>query len=143
MLHLFHPAVVHVSVAFLVVGGVVEIWGLLRHHPGASRFGVVLVVIGTLSLVPSLVTGYLAANTITLPEGTRSLLDAHERNGWILFGLFGGMLFWRAFAGGEPSSAQRPFYVAVLVVAVLFTAYNALLGGEMVYLHGVGVLSPD
>ena len=62
MLHLFHPALVHFSVAFLIAGGVLEAWGILTRRAGPEKFGAVLVLAGTVSLLPTVVAGTLAAN---------------------------------------------------------------------------------
>ena len=69
VLHLFHPALVHVTVAFLVVGGIVEAFGLMRRRDVVERFGSILVVTGTVSLLPTMLAGFLASNSLTLAEG--------------------------------------------------------------------------
>ncbi len=139
MLHLFHPAFLHFSVAFIVAGGVAEAWGLVADRESPRRFGATLLLIGLVSLVPTIATGYLAANTSGLPEDGGLLLGAHERNGWILLGLLVGSQFWKAWFRGELPASHRPFYVAVLIAVVLLTAYSAWLGGRMVYGQGYGV----
>ncbi len=133
MLHLFHPAFLHFSVAFIVAGGATEAWGLLADRESLRRFGATLLLLGLASLVPTIASGYLAANTSGLPEVGGSLLGAHERNGWILLGLLAGSQFWKGWCRGELPARQRPFYAVVLIAVVLLTAYSAWLGGRMVY----------
>lgn len=139
MLHLIHPALVHFSVSLLILGGAVEAWALLTRREGPARFGSILVTCGTISLLPTIVTGYLAVNTVELPASAESVLDAHERNGLFLIGLFVGAQFWKGWFRGELPRAQRPFYAMLLIAGVLLAAYSALLGGELVYKLGVGV----
>ena len=139
MLHLIHPALVHFSVAFLVAGGLTEAWGLLRDHPPSERFGATLVLIGTLSLLPTIVSGYLAANSVSVGAQAKATLDAHESNGLLVLGLFVGAHFWKGWSGGTLGPAQRKLYAVLLLAGVLLAAYSALLGGELVYLAGVGV----
>jgi uncharacterized membrane protein len=139
MLHLMHPVVVHFAVAFLVVGGVWEAWALFRGLADAARFGERLVWIGLISLLPTLFTGYIAANTLDLPPASRQLLEVHDRNGWLVLGAFVLLQFWRSWSPDEMSPAERRLYAVGLLLAVALTIYNAMLGGEMVYLHGVGV----
>lgn len=140
MFHLFHPAFLHFSVAFIVAGGAVEVWGLVGDRDSPRRFGAALLLIGLISLVPTIVTGYLAANTLGRPVDGGLLLGAHERNGWILLGLLVSSQFWKAWFRGELPARHRPIYVVVLVAVVLLTAYSAWLGGRMVYGQGYGVL---
>ena len=143
MFHLFHPAFLHFSVAFIVTGGAVEVWGLVADRESHRRFGATLLLIGLVSLVPTIATGYLAANTLGLPEDGGLLLGAHERNGWILLGLLVGSQFWKAWFRGELPARHQPFYAVVLIAVILLTAYSAWLGGRMVYGQGHGVLGGD
>jgi uncharacterized membrane protein len=140
MLHLFHPAFVHFSVAFILAGGGAEVWGLATGRETARRWGAVLVLVALGSLVPTLASGYLAGNTVEIADGARPLLEAHERNAWILLALLFGTQFWKAWRGGRLGDAERWLYVVVMTAIVLLTAYGAWLGGRMVYGYGVGVL---
>jgi uncharacterized membrane protein len=139
MLHLIHPALLHFSVAFLTVGGACEIAGILTHREALETFGVRSLLIGLASLVPTMISGYLAANTVDVTVEGRWLLDAHERNGWIVLGLLVGTQFWKAWCGGSLGTGQRKLYALLVAAAVGLLLYGAWLGGQMVYVHGVGV----
>jgi uncharacterized membrane protein len=139
MLYLIHPAFVHFSVAFLILGSLVEAVGLLSEREPFSRFGGVLMIVGALSLVPTVITGYLAANTAPSADTARAWLDAHERSGWIVVGWFMATQFWKAWHRGRLPRGQRKFYAVLLIAGAVLTAYAALLGGRLVYGHGVGV----
>lgn len=139
MLYLLHPALVHFSVALLILGSLVEAVGLLSEREPLSRFGGVLVILGALSLVPTVITGYLAANTAPSADAARAWLDDHERSGWIVVGWFVATQFWKAWHRGRLPRGQRTFYAVLLVAGALLTAYAAVLGGRLVYLHAVGV----
>ncbi len=142
MLHLFHPVFVHVTVAFLIVGGLVEAYGIGRRREGAERFGGLLVVLGTASLVPTIVAGFLAANSLTLSlDGSEAVAD-HERLGLMVFGVFVPLLLMKAWGRGRPPQGYRGLYAAGLLVGVGITAAAAYHGGFMVYELGVGVAAP-
>ncbi len=139
MLHLFHPALVHFSVAFIVTGGCAELWGLAYRQERSIRWGTTLTLAGLASLVPTLASGYLAANTLDVPAAVQPLLDSHERNGWILLGVLCGAQFWKAWCGGRVPDGSRWLYAALMASAVGLAAYGAWLGGRMVYGAGLGV----
>jgi uncharacterized membrane protein len=139
MLHLFHPALVHFSVAFLIVGGCAEIFGALAGRDATRRWGATLVLVGLVSLVPTIASWHLAANTLAIPQASHSLLEAHERTGWILLGLLLAAQFWKAWCGGRVPDRLRWIYLTVLAAAVLLVAYGAWLGGRMVFDRGIGV----
>lgn len=142
MLHLLHPAFVHFSVAFLLVGGICEGIGILWARPGVERFGAALVLVGTASLLPTVGTGFLAANTVALPAGAHDLLEVHERVGLSVLGLFVASQFWKAWARGRIPDPQRWAYALVVLAGVVLVGYGAFVGGKMVYGEGVGVLTP-
>jgi uncharacterized membrane protein len=141
MLHLIHPGLVHFSVSLLILGGSVEAWALLAQRDGAGRFGGLLVTLGTISLLPAIVSGYLAANTVQTSTEAGRVLEAHETNGLLLIGLFVVAQFWKGWFRGDVPPGQRPFYAGLLIIGVLLAAYSAYLGGELVYGHGVGLLT--
>lgn len=139
MTHLIHPGVVHFAVAFLVVGGCAEAFGLIARRAAWSRFGAPWVVIGTVWLVPTLVTGFLAQNAVDVPAGAEGTLALHERIGLALFAVFAVALFWKAWVRGQLPDSHRLPYAVYLLAGVLLAAYGAFLGGELVYVHAVGV----
>jgi uncharacterized membrane protein len=142
VLHLIHPALVHVTVAFLIVGGLVEAYGIGRHNEAAARFGGALVVLGTAALVPTIIAGFLAENMISLRGGAVEAVDDHERFGLLAFGVFLPLLLMKAWGRGRPPDRFRGVYVAGLIVGVALVATAAYLGGLMVYALGVGVAAP-
>jgi len=133
MLPLVHPALVHFPIAFVVLGGGSEVWGLLSGRETPRRWGASLVLVGLVCLVPTLATGYLAANTQILPEAAAERLGAHERAGWILLGLLLATQFWKAWGGGRVPDRLRWLYAAVMLSAVLVALLAAWLGGQMVH----------
>jgi uncharacterized membrane protein len=139
MLHLFHPACVHFTVALLTLGGVWEAWGHFTGGETSVRRGGVVTIVGTLTLLPTLVTGYLAANSVPVPETAKTVFSLHELNGWVVAGLFVGLLFWKGWFRGSIPEAQRRYYGAALLLGVLLVGYGAFLGGDLVYTHGTGV----
>lgn len=142
MLHLIHPVFVHVTVAFLVVGGLVEAYGIARRREGLERFGGGLVVLGTVSLVPTLIAGFLAENSLSFtPEGSRAVAG-HTRFGLMVFGVFVPLLLMKAWGRGRPPERWRGLYAAGLILGVGLTVGAAYLGGLMVYELGVGVAVP-
>jgi len=139
MLHLLHPACVHFSIALLILGGLWEAWGQLAGRQTAIRRGGIVTIVGTLTLLPTLVSGYLAANSVPIPESAETIFGLHELNGWVVAGLFVALLFWKGWYRGSVPEAQRHYYAIALLLGVLLVSYGAFLGGDMVYMHGVGV----
>ena len=139
MLHLLHPALVHFSIAFLVTGAVCEASGIFKAREGLEKFGGTLVLLGTLSLFPTVVTGFLAKNSIAIPTGAMDVVALHERLELIASALFIGSQFLKAWGGGRLASGLRLPYALVLLVGVVVVVAGAATGGHMVYRHSVGI----
>jgi uncharacterized membrane protein len=139
VLHLIHPALVHFPLVFLVVGGVCQAAGLLADRPGATRFGTILVLAGTVAVIPTIASGYLAANSLRLGASARADLGLHELGGWVILAWFTGCVFWQAWSRGRLGGASRYLLAVALLVGVVLTAGVAFKGGELVYVHGAGV----
>ena len=141
-MHLLHPALVHFAIAFLVAGGLAESIGILASRERAERFGAILVVLGTLVLVPTVASGFLALNIVTLHAGSEEVMGAHERMGIVLLGTFLALALWKGWHRGRIPEAQRPIYAIALLGGVAMGIGTAWLGGAVVYAHGVGVRLP-
>ena len=139
MLHLLHPPLVHFTVALLVLGGSLEAWGLLARRDGPLRLGAALVLLGSATVPLTMFTGYIAANTVHVPERAARTLALHELDAWLIAATFGGALFWKGWYGGRVPERHRVPYAALLALGVLLVVWAAFLGGELVYVNGVGV----
>jgi len=139
LLHLVHPVFVHFSAAFLVAGAIVEALAIFAGRERIERFGAVLVLAGTVSLVPTVAAGYLAQNVLDVPAGAGDLLWRHERVGLGILAVFLASQLWKAWFRGRVPVGQRTLYACVVLLGAALVAYGAFLGGEMVYGLGVGV----
>ena len=104
-----------------------------------ERFGGSLVLAGTASLLPTVVTGFLAEFSITIPAGAADRVSLHQRLGLATFGLFLTSQFWKAWGGGRLAAGHRLPYAVLLLVGVLLVVAGATTGGHMVYRLAVGV----
>lgn len=138
-LHLVHAALVHIPVAFLVVGGLLEAGALVGRWPGAARFGGALVLLGAIALVPTIVAGIVAENIVTVSAQALGTLEAHERNAWILLGTLVALVAAKAWQRGQVPERLRLVYALGLLVTVALVLWGAWLGGRLVYGYGVGV----
>ena len=142
MLHLIHPVLVHVTVAFLVVGGLAEAYGIAMRREGVERFGGALALLGTAALVPTIVAGFLAENTLTLTVAGAEAVDDHERLGLVVLGVYLPLLLVKAWGRGRPPERWRGLYAIGLIVGVVAVVSASYFGGVMVYELGVGVAAP-
>jgi uncharacterized membrane protein len=137
---LFHPALVHFSVAFLITGGACEACGIFLDRAALERFGGRLVMAGAVSLVPTIIAGFVARNgMVDSSETLTSAIDLHERAGLVLLGFFGVAVLWRAWGQGQIPNGHRKIYAVWLILGIAVAVYTAWLGGGLVYGLGAGV----
>ena len=142
-LHLLHPGLVHLTVALLMVGAVAEAAGLLGGRQGMARFGGTAVLFGAASLVPTIASGYLAANTVRLSDAAHQALERHEKVGLTLAAFFLAMVLWKAARRGKIPPGEHRAYAVLLLLGAALVAWSAILGGDLVYGHGVGTPGAD
>lgn len=81
-----HPAFVHFPIALLVLYTLIELIPLARLWPTVpwSPIRTFLLYVGTLSIVPTIVTGFMAARIV----GESALVETHERAAFSVLGIF-------------------------------------------------------
>lgn len=142
-----HPLVIHFPIALLTSAVLIDLISLFtRKWQGVRISATVLFILGALGAVAAFLTGRAAADTVTLPTAAISTLSDHED--WALrtlvfFGIYAivrsGML-WFDVKGQK--WAQVWAHVALFLVGAAglgLLVKTGDVGGELVYVHGLGV----
>ena len=143
-MYLLHPIIVHFTIVLLAVAVVCDFLYLLTQKKNYWQIAGILLVIGTLSAIGAVLTGSHAYEVVDIPRSARRLVRQHRntgtsamwlfiltsalRFGFIQFDLFQKKIKW--------------LYYLVALISLLFLFRTGLLGGEMAYIHGVGVEKP-
>lgn len=139
MLHLLHPKFVHFAVAFLLAGSVAEAFGIFGRRAALERFGGVLVLLGTVALLPTLTSGFVAHNSLDPPAAAELPIARHEKLALVTFAVYLVAVLWKAWDGGRVRESARPLYAMWILGAAATLAATAWIGGHLVYGLGVGV----
>lgn len=135
-----HPALVHFPIALTFVAFLFEALSRTRRWRSLADAAVFLIVLAALGSVVAFVTGKLAHQEAVVPPAGRQLLEQHESLGvWVMVGL---LLLAGARLGLARAGRQHGWpawlYLGALALAAALVAYQAHLGGLLVYDHGVG-----
>ncbi|PPD18492.1 MAG: hypothetical protein CTY27_01540 [Methylotenera sp.] len=141
----FHPIVVHFPIALTVIAFLLNIASYVRRsHPisvqlaGAGHFTLWL---AALSAAVAVLFGWLAFNSISNHDDAGHAAMLLHR-AWAIPTAFGLILLasWDAwkYRVNELISVPMLFFLLLLSQAIAVTGW---LGGEVVYRHGIGVLS--
>jgi len=137
-----HPIVIHFPLALLLSGGLFSLASrLIRHEETRNAFqvaGAWNFRIGVLSLLPALLTGWAAYQTVAHDAPSHAAMTLH-RNWALATGVvFLGVAAWRDRGKDWPSGWLTWIGLVLGLVLLGVTGY---LGGNLVYRHGLGVQS--
>jgi uncharacterized membrane protein len=132
-----HPILTHFTIAFLLAGVAVDLFGLWKPREILSRSAAALLVAGIVSGVLTAAAGFVAFFTVPAhTEQAHKLLYWHLGGAAVSLVLFtlAGIDRWKNRA--VPSSAKP---MVAMLVASLILIGTGFLGGTIVYHGGAGV----
>lgn len=141
----WHPLLVHFPIALVSVSALLHLAArVLKNQPRCSKHCAVLahttLWIGALSALPTVILGWLASNSVNHDEAGHAAMSLHRT--WALATIL--MLFilaswdaWRHKVDATPTWGL----VGAVIVAWGLVAITAWHGGELVYRHGLGVIT--
>ena len=142
-----HPFVVHFPIALLSVAFVFSMWGLLRvpSAVGAARTGLVLMLLGTLSLLLAFSSGEAGRGRVPRAPAVQEEFAEHAEHagrarivmvvaavGFLVSHLRGGPA-----RGGRAATAFRVGLVLMFGFGLFQVLDAAHHGGRLVHVHGV------
>jgi uncharacterized membrane protein len=135
----FHPLFVHFPIALLLVSVVAALVAVRTRRPGAELVARVLLYTGTLAAGLTVITGFLAAQTVAPVRAAGPVIEEHQTYAYVLLSVASMLSAWSILAWRRHSRAPRPVVLWVigqlgLAALVVLTAKE---GGELV--HGLGV----
>ena len=137
-----HPFLVHFAVGLLLVAPVCDVFGLLLRREALLFAGRWTTLIGVFFVLAAAISGF----------GAEAVLGAHSASGEALLRLHKGLAYvtvaiwipvaaWRTASNLALPLRARTLYLAASFSAAAVLLVQSILGGGLVYRHGVG-LSP-
>ncbi|TDT37803.1 putative membrane protein [Halospina denitrificans] len=137
----WHPIWVHFPVALLTIATVFFLAGLVLPDRAGERVTAAArwnLAAGALLLIPTLVTGYLAYNSVAHDAAGHQAMERHMTAAWVVAVLFAVavLLAWLDRFRARGAGVVLTIVLLIGTGAVGVTGY---LGAENVYRHGLGV----
>jgi uncharacterized membrane protein len=136
---LFHPQVVHFTIALFSVYVLFEILGVLTGRQSFRLAAWMNLLFAGAAAIVTVLTGLLAANNVAHNDAAHEIMERHETIGFIVLGIILLLVVWRLFLKGKLPGKLLWLYIVVALVGVGTMFFGAYLGGEMVYTYGVAV----
>ncbi len=151
-----HPLVIHFPIVLLLLSPVFIFLGALLKEPigGSYRIaGLILLLLGTISLFVATSTGEAAADLADRGGGVNAVLSAHENMAGYTRMFFAGLsaillgmvLLPKLLKHEETRFSTTFMHMAFLIlysVGILFLVNTAHAGGRLVHEYGVHALLP-
>ncbi|MFK7972412.1 MAG: DUF2231 domain-containing protein [Bacteroidia bacterium] len=138
-----HPAIVHFPIALLYAAWLLYIVHMLKVDKRPWGFVAQCALIGgAVMLVASLLTGSMAEDNVAKGSAAAEVLSDHELGGYIVTWLTMMLAGWSGWRQSQWKRAELGGFIGLLTLLVALMTYSALLGGSLVYEHGIGVTLP-
>ncbi len=145
----WHPILVHFTVGLLSLSVLLHVLARLPLPPTLrGEWRIVadwLLWLGALSALATAVTGWLAYNSVEHDAVSHAAMTTHRNWALPTVGLFVVLALWSAWRHVARPGSLAPLinaaFLAVLVAGGVLLGSTAWHGGELVYRHGLGVMS--
>jgi uncharacterized membrane protein len=135
-----HPILVHFPIAFLIGFFIIDLIGALFKQPAWRTAASGLLYLGTISIVLTVITGFMAAGSVAHDDVVHSIITQHQKLGLISTALALILSVWRLFSKGIiHGKIMNGFYLFLSALLSTLIILGADLGGLMVYKHGVAI----
>ena len=136
MSHPLHPALVHFPIACWSLATLADLASLYYGKPAWMLAGVLL-VIGTLSAIAAMATGFI--ELLKIDTESTAMKDANRHIFLVMtaWALYASSLFLRL--DGTTLTQPHTVDLALSVIGFLFLVIAGWFGGKLVYGHAVGV----
>lgn len=132
-----HPIVVHFPIALLLTSGALLVLGILTKKEFFVDCGACNLVIGAFSAIFAVLTGLLAASSVSHPEGAHATMVWHRNIMISVLAVSLALAFW-VYKNREQIFLLRVKLITGLMVMLSLLIVGADMGGQMVFKHGVG-----
>lgn len=138
---LWHPIIVHFAIALLSIAIITDLIYLISKKEHFMQIATYLLLTGTVSAIAAVLTGHQAEEAVLKTPEIEALISAHKNSGEITMWIFIAVAALR-FPYIKFKLFEKPLkwiYYLGSIIALTFLLRTGILGGEMVYIHGVGI----
>ncbi len=140
----WHPIFVHFSVGLLLIAALFHIVVMLTRDGDLKQaFSQVAswnLWVGTAISLVTVIAGWFAYNSVNHDTPSHLAMIEHRNLALVTFAVYLAVGLWSAMAAKKHAPIKWPLVIAVCVAGGLLVS-TAWHGGELVYRHGLGVMS--
>lgn len=140
----WHPIFVHFTIALLSVSAILFVTARLFAEKNwaitLEKTAYINLLIGTVITVGTVIAGFYAYNTVSHDNPSHLAMISHRNWALATSSLFILLTLW-AVRSFRHSKRPSTLFLAIILTASVALSITGYKGGELVYRHGLGVLS--
>ncbi|MDD5412092.1 MAG: DUF2231 domain-containing protein, partial [Methylobacter sp.] len=134
-----HPLLVHFPIAFLSAFFALDLVGTLAKKAQWRSVASWFLYIGTVATVFTVISGFMAADSVAHGENVHDLMERLEQVGILVLFFAVVLSIWRMKSGGLIRGAANIFFLIFSALLCVLLIVSSDMGGLLVYKYGVGV----
>jgi len=136
-----HAALNDLPPALLTASVVFDLLGTWLKRESLKAAGFWTLIGGVLGTGAAIISGLVAEDAVQHSDQAHEIMETHETVAFIVLGIFGILAVWRIVRRGVWREKEQPFALTAGVIGVVVLVYAAMLGGKLVFDHGLGIPS--
>jgi len=137
-----HAALNDLPPVLLPISVLFDLLGAFLKRESLKAAGFWTLVIGVAGSGLAIISGLVAADATANGVEARGLMGTHETLAFIAVGLFAILAIWRLVRKGVWNEKEQPIALTAGVIGVALIFVTAMIGGKLVFDHGVGIPTP-
>ena len=137
-----HAALNDLPPVLLPISVLFDLLGAFLKRESLKAAGFWTLVIGVAGSGLAIISGLVAEDATANGVEARGLMGTHETLAFIAVGLFAILAIWRLVRKGIWNEKEQPIALTAGVIGVALIVVTAMLGGKLVFDHGVGIPTP-
>jgi len=136
-----HAALNDLPPALLTASVVFDLLGVWLKRESLKAAGFWTLISGVLGAGAAIVSGLVAEDAVQHSDQAHAIMETHETLAFIVLGIFGILAIWRILRRGVWREKEQPVALTAGVIGVAILVYAAMLGGKLIFDHGLGIPS--
>ncbi len=137
-----HSALNDLPPVLLLISVFFDLLGAFLKRESLKAAGFWTLVLGVAGGGVAIISGLIAEDATPHGVEAHGIMETHETLAYIAIGLFAILAVWRLVRKGVWSEKEQPIALTAGVIGIGLIVVTAMLGGTLVFEHGVGIPTP-
>jgi len=137
-----HAALNDLPSVLLPISVLFDLLGVFLKRESLKAAGFWTLVLGVAGSGVAIISGLVAEDATAHGVEAHGLMETHETLAYIAVGLFAILAIWRLVRKGIWNEKEQPIALTAGVIGVALIVVTAMIGGKLVFDHGVGIPTP-